>query len=182
VTDPGTQAGWTQADTDGLFTSLGKYVVIFQWIEGVLDEILLLAWGHENWASSQTRLAKMTNEEKVNAVKTVVFTSPDFARVHTRPDWLLKFEGVMERLHRERMKRNAIVHSQYLLQFADAGLVPLSSARRRLEGNTVFTQQELSKEFQAKLLDDLAQLALDLNFVRVQLVHDYRAPIRPVPL
>ena len=76
-------AVWTETDTEGLFTSIGKYVIIFQWIEGVLDEILLLAWGHEK----QSKLAKMTNEAKVDTVKRLVFASSDFARVHTRPEW-----------------------------------------------------------------------------------------------
>lgn len=150
-------------------------MIIFQWIEGVLDEILLLAWGHENWATSQAKLAKMTNEEKVDTVKRVVFTSPEFARVHTRPEWCARFKIVIQRLHQQRLTRNAIVHSQYLLNFADAGLVPLSSMRRRSAGQGVFQRQELTKAFQAKLVSDLAQLALDLNFIRVQLVHDYGA-------
>ena len=66
-----------------------------------------------------------------------------------RPEWCGHFESVMARLHRERLRRNALVHSQYLLEFANAGLVPLSSHRTRLEEKTVFTWEELTKEFQA---------------------------------
>jgi hypothetical protein len=174
-------AAWTEADTERLFTSIGKYVIIFQWMEGVLDQILLLAWGHENWDSSQSKLAKMTNEKKVDTVKKVVLASSDFARVHTRPEWCRHFESVMARLHKERLRRNRLVHSQYLLEFADAGLAPLSSHRTRLEGEPVFAREELTKEFQTTLLGEVAQLALDLNFIRVQLVHDYRAPISTIP-
>src|SRR3977135_3773014 len=85
-------AEWTDADTEALFTTIGKYVVIFQWMEGQLDQILLLAWGYENWASTHAKLARMTNEEKVDTVKRTVLTSPDFARVHTRPAWCAHFE------------------------------------------------------------------------------------------
>jgi hypothetical protein len=68
--------------------------------------------------------------------------------------------------------------SQYLLEIAEAGLVPLSSVRRRERRDATFHREELSKEFQVKLLGDLARLAVDMNFIRVQLIHDYRAPIQ----
>jgi hypothetical protein len=170
-------AGWTETDTETLFATIGRYVIIFQWIEGVLDQILLLAWGHENWADSQAKLAKMKNEDKVDSVKEVVLASPDFTRVHTRPEWCAAFESVIYRLHEERKRRNVIVHSQYLFEFADAGLAPLRSKRGRLEGQATFDQQALTKEVQEKLIGDVAQLAVDVNFVKVQLVHDYQAPV-----
>jgi len=38
------------AELDALYASLGRYLIIFQGMEGKLDEILQLAWGHENWS------------------------------------------------------------------------------------------------------------------------------------
>ena len=183
MTETSTSGGaWTEADTEALFNTIGRYVIIFQWIESILDQILLLAWGYENWADSQAKLAKMKNEEKVDAVKEVVLTSPDFTRVHTRPKWCAAFESVICRLHEERMRRNAIVHSQYLFEIADAGLAPLRSKRGKSEGKATFDQQPLTKEDQKKLIGDLAQLAMDVNFVKVQLVHDYQAPFEPLSI
>ena len=69
----------TEADTEGLFTSIGKYVIIFQCIEGVPTKSFSLL-GATIWASSQSKLVKMTNGEKVDTVKKVVFASSDFAR------------------------------------------------------------------------------------------------------
>lgn len=174
------EPGWTDADTEALFATVGKYVIFFQWIEGVLDQILLLAWDHDNWEASQAKLAKMANEQKVDAVRETVLSSADFARVHTRPEWCAHFVSVIERLHTERRRRNAIVHSQYLLEFADAGLAPLRSNRRRAEGQAVFDRQELTRATQDELLREVVQLAMALNFVHVQLVHDYRAPPEPI--
>jgi hypothetical protein len=77
---------WTEADSDELFAAIGRYFIIFQSIEGKLDLILLLGWGHENWAASHDKLARMRNVDKVNAVHDMVLQSPDFARVHTRPE------------------------------------------------------------------------------------------------
>jgi len=168
-------SAWTDADTEALFATVGRYLIFFQWVEGKLDQILLLAWGHENWVASQTKLAKMQNFDKVNAVRDAVLTSPDFARVHTRPDWCASFDLLIERLHKERARRNALVHSQYLFEFVEVGFAPLRSHREKVDGRAIFDQQELTKTAQEKLLGDLVQLAMDVNFTHVQLVHDYRA-------
>jgi hypothetical protein len=72
------------------------------------------------------------------------------------------------------------VHAQYLSEFAEAGLAPLRSKRRKLAGETDFDQQELTREIQTELLRNVVQFAMDVNFIRVQLVHDYRAPFTPI--
>jgi hypothetical protein len=83
---------WTDADTEGMFAAIGRYLIIFQWVEGKLDQILLLGWGYENSILNQVKLAKMKNFDKVNTVKELVLNSPNFARVHTRPNWCTNFE------------------------------------------------------------------------------------------
>jgi hypothetical protein len=70
-------SSWTEADTDALFTTLGKYWIIFQWTEGQLDQILQLGWGHENWDASHEKLVDMKNYAKIEAVSEMVLTSPD---------------------------------------------------------------------------------------------------------
>lgn len=170
---------WTDADTDALFATIGRYVILFQWIEGVLDQILLLAWGHENWTQSQARLAKMRNFDKTAAVRDVVFNSPDFARVHARPEWCSEFDALIQRLNDERGRRNGLVHSQYLFEFVEIGGPPMRSDRKRAEGETVFVREDLTKDAQEALLKNLAQLAMDVGFAHVQLVHDYKAGVSP---
>jgi len=75
-----------------------------------------------------------------------------------------------------------IVHSQFLFEFADGGLglAPLILKRLGLKGKGVFDQQELTKEYQTEIRRDVAQLAIDVNFLHVQLVHDYRAAVQPM--
>lgn len=172
-----TRPAWTDEDDDALFATIGRYLIIFQWIEGLLDQALLLAWGHENWSASQARLAGMTNEKKVDEVRKVIFTSPDFARVHTRPDWLKHVDEMVARLHAERRQRNAVVHSQYLYEFTKIGLPPMASLRIKSKGDAGFKQVDFSKAFQAELMKNLGQLAFDMNFLLVQLRHDYQAPV-----
>lgn len=178
-TAPLPNLAWTDADTEAMFATIGRYVIFFQWVEGKLDQILLLGWGHENWTASQDKLAKMSNFEKVSSVREIVLNSPDFSRVHTRPEWCANFEFLIQRLNDERTRRNSLVHSQYLFEFVEIGLAPLKSHRQKVGGKATFDQQHLSKPAQEKLLDDLIRLAMDVNFAHVQLIHDYKAPIIP---
>jgi hypothetical protein len=157
---------------------LGRYWIIFQWIEAQLDKLLLLAWGHENWARSQKKLARMTNAEKIQRVELVVLRTSDFARVHTRPEWVSDFKSVLEALQEERKRRNAMIHSQILFEFADKGLgPPLLSTRLKPNGEgELFEQHWLSKEFQKEMMEQIGTLAMRMNFIYIQLVHDFQAP------
>jgi hypothetical protein len=69
---------WSGGDTEAMFATVGRYVMIFQWVESIVDLILLLGWGHENWKESQAKLARLTNFEKLEAAENLVLSSPDF--------------------------------------------------------------------------------------------------------
>lgn len=168
----------SEADTEAMFATIGRYLVIFQWIEGKLDQILLLAWGFENCEANQSRLAKMSNFEKTCALRDIVLASPDFSRIHTRTEWRAGFEILISRLHEERSRRNVLVHSQYLFELVAAGLPPLQSHRMRNDGKATFHQQSLTRSTQKQLLDELVRLAADVSHTHVQLVHDYKAHIK----
>lgn len=165
----------TEADTEAMFATIGRYLIIFQRVEGVLDQILLLGWGQENWETGQAKLAKMKNYEKVKAVDELVLDSIDFSRVHTRPQWCSNFRLLIARLHAERERRNSLVHSQYLFEFADFGLSPVRSSRRKVDGGVQFDREYLTKGIQEKLLCNLALLAIDIGSTHTQLIHDYQA-------
>ena len=166
---------WTDEDTEAMFATIGRYLIIFQWAESKLDQILLLGWGHENLSASQTKLAKMTNAEKIRAVKHIVLESEDFSRVHTRPEWCADFQLLVGRLQDEGDRRNSVVHSQYLFEFTEIGQPPLQSRRKKVDGKAVFVQKHLGTEAQEKMLKQITQLSLDVSFLHLQLVHDYQA-------
>ena len=166
---------WTDADIDAIFSAIGRYFVIFQSLEGKLDEILLLGWGHEDWTKRQTKLANMSNVDKVNLVRELVLSSPDFSRVHRRPEWCEDFEQTIQRLHDERRRRNGLVHSQYLFDFVEIGYPPLRSLRRRGNSDLRFDQEYITKAALNDTLRKLIELMMDVNFLYVQLVHDYNS-------
>ncbi|MDO9381544.1 MAG: hypothetical protein Q7T86_01650 [Hyphomicrobiaceae bacterium] len=144
-------------------------------MEGKLDQILLLGWGHENWTGSQHRLAAMSNYDKVKAAKKMVLESDDFARVHTRPEWCTAFNELIQRLHCEREFRNSLVHSEYLFHFVELGHPPMKSDRRRNGRVVEFDNTDFSNDLQEKFMLRLGKLSMDVNFTHVQLVADYKA-------
>jgi hypothetical protein len=167
---------WQDSDYEALFANIGRYVIIFQSIEGLVDQLLLLAWGQENWDKSQRRLAKMSNDTKVQTLASTVLESTDFKRVHTRPEFVARFQAVVERLQVERKFRNALVHSQILFEFAEKGLgPPLLSARVRGEPAAKFDQRWLSEGFQQEMLKTVSLLRFDMGFIYTQLLHDFQA-------
>jgi len=160
---------------DELFATIGRYVIVFQWLEGKVDQCLQLLWGYDNWRESQARLAAMSNQQKVDALLEAFRTAPSNARGRTRPDWVAAIETLIERLHEMRRRRNGLFHAQYLFDFQPLGQPVLRSHRRRKAGEVYFDQEGLSKDAQDKLLQHLAHLCMDMNLAHTQLIHDQGA-------
>jgi hypothetical protein len=167
--------------SEELFGTVGRYVILFQWLEGVVDQCLLLLWGHENLTAGQLRLAGMTNQQKVDALRREFHENPANARGRTRPDWIAWFETLIERLHQERRRRNSLLHSQYLFDLVEIGLPILQSDHRKQDGKGIFEQKYLTPEVQRVLQDDLAHLAFETGLAHRQLIADYRATMPDWP-
>lgn len=164
---------WSDADTENLFTFIGRYVVYFELVEAKLDEIILFVNGHKNWASTQAKLAKMTNDMKIKRVNSAVVES--FERLHVEANWLEHFRQLIDRLGAERRRRNAIVHSQYLFEFIEAGMPPVRSHRKSQAGKGQFDQEQFSFERSNEVLREIAGIYLDLSQVHLQIVHSHRS-------
>jgi hypothetical protein len=165
---------WTDDETDRFFRFLGQYVAIFQWIEAQLDQIILLAHGHENWSNTHAKLANLRNAQKIADVKKVVTGLGPFERSKEHTDWCAHFANLIVRLRQEGRRRNDIVHSQYLFDFVEAGMPPLRSVRRKENGKVVFEQEFFDLKRMDIILEGLATLAFEVSQARIQLVHWYR--------
>lgn len=163
----------TDQEADRLYRFLGQYIIIFQWIESQLDQILLLAHGHENWEKTQTMLASKRNVDKFHAVEAVVMMPRPFGRRAGRPGWTEAFTTLLERLRQEGRRRNGIVHSQYLFEFVEAGMPPLRSNRSKKDGATEFDREALDSARTEAILREIAMLAFEVSQARMQLVHWY---------
>lgn len=166
---------WTEDDTEAMFAAIGRYVFIFQYIEAKLDQILLLAYGHENRTKRQQKIAKMNFDDRIKEVTRIVLTSPDFDRVHARPGWVQSFQALMSAVDRERIRRNELLHSQYIMEFTEAGLPPVRSRLIKNSPQPV-ELEDFTAEAQKRLVAEIGALSVRVNFLVTQLNHDYKAP------
>jgi hypothetical protein len=158
-------------DAGPLYTFLGLYLAGFQAIEGKLDQIILLAEGHDQWAATQARLATMKNAEKISEVEAAVHRGDRFAAARDNEQWLKLFDEVVTRLTAERQRRNSTMHSQYLLEGVEDGLAALRSRRRRENGEVRFDGEALTRDRMDAILSEVAQLLWDVGQAHIQLIH-----------
>ncbi len=164
---------WTEADTERFYSFLGRYIAVFSWIESKFDQIILLGFDHENWTSTQLKLADMGYSKKIDECQTMVLAPHPFGKAKPNIEWIANFENIIDRSRKEGRRRNSIVHSHYLLDFVEAGMAPLKVDRRKKAGDVHFENEDFDHSLMDKIGSELAQLALDVNFVHVQLIHWY---------
>lgn len=157
---------------EAIYAFVGKYVVAFQWLEGKIDEMFLLARGEENRRETFAWLATKTNSAKIDAFRALVTQQGPFRPI-AREDWPVQFDAIIERLHAERRRRNGLLHAQYLFDFLAIGAPVLRTDVQRYEGEPHFSQEELSAQRCEEILGEIAQLSFDLGMICVQLRHAY---------
>jgi hypothetical protein len=108
-------------------------VIFCQWVEDQLDQILLLAYGQENWKATQAKISKMDFKKKEDEVRSVVLEKGLFGQLQMHMQWCKQFQDLMDQVAFERQRRNNIVHSHYLFYFVESGMPPLRSNLRRQE-------------------------------------------------
>lgn len=162
-------------EAERFFKFVGQYVISFQWLEGKIDDIFLLARGHNKREQTFAWLAQQTNERKIDAFRGVIFDGEHFAPV-TIDGWEARVHSVSDRLHAERHRRNGILHAQFLFDFLALGAPIMRTHVRRKGGSTVLENEDLSPERCGQIISEVALLGFDLNMVCVQLRHVYRVP------
>ena len=156
-------------DADPLFTFLGLYLATFQWLEGQLDQIILMAEGFDRWAETQELLASMDNRKRVDAMAGAAVDTTRFPLVAKIDGWPERVGAVAERLHGERRRRNRIMHSQFLMEGIEHGLPAIRSIRTRGDAREPFEQEELSRPRMDEILRDIADLSFAAGMIVVQL-------------
>ncbi|RMB01977.1 hypothetical protein [Eilatimonas milleporae] len=169
----------TIAEAERFYSFVGQYVISFQWLEGQIDQILLLARGHDHWDETHQWLSGLRNVDKIHAFRDVVDADEPFDRVPIE-GWYDRFDQAIDRLHTERQRRNGILHAQFLFDFLAIGQPVMRLDVRRRGGDVEYTQEDLSQARCDEIMNELAQLGVDLNFICVQLRHVYRQ--NPPPL
>lgn len=159
-------------EAERLYQFIGQYVIAFQWLEGKVEEMLLLARGQANREETFAWLARKTNNSKIEEFQKCVSGGEAFREISI-DGWAERFGEVIARLHDERRRRNGLLHAQYLFDFLAIGAPVLRTDFERDAEGVQFTQEGLSATNCDAILQEVAQLSLGLNMICVQLVHAY---------
>jgi hypothetical protein len=164
------QIDWAK-DADQFFTFLGIYVALFQSLEGILDQILLLEAGISKREETLRRIAELTNHDKVDAIPIAAVNLERFPRIEQIEGWPDRVTTLVERLHNERRRRNGLLHSQYWLKGLEPGLSAMRADMRKREGALDFNYEDMDRKCMNEILEKLAALSFDVGQIHIQLVH-----------
>ena len=153
-----------------LYSFIGKYVISFQWLEGILDQIYSLGDDLREKADVDAELATLSFSRKSIAVRKLILTGDAFAGGGTIEGWKQRIEDFFRRLDEERERRNAIMHSQYLFDFLAIGQ-PLLRARRQRGNKERYSYEDMSIENIDRILQEMAELCWEANLIYTQCLH-----------
>ncbi|PYF06268.1 hypothetical protein C8J30_1322 [Rhodobacter viridis] len=162
-------------EAERIYKFIGEYVVCFQWLEGRIDEIFLMARGHKRRPETLSWLTRQTNDNKIKEFVKLITSGVPFDPVCV-DGWGERLQSVVGRLQNERRRRNGIMHAQFLFDFLPVNVPVLRLHLRHENDVPVFDQEYLSPQRCDQIIEELAQLAFDLNMICVQLRHSYRGP------
>lgn len=153
-----------------LYSFIGKYVISFQWLEGILDQVYFLSHNLRDKADIDAELATLSFAHKSVAVKELILTSVAFADGRNIEEWPPRIQEFFRRLDNERERRNAIMHSQYLFDYLAIGQPPMRARRQR--GNQErYIYEDMSIDNIERILQEIAELCCEANLIHAQCIH-----------
>ena len=109
---------------------IGRYLLIFQYIEDKIDQMLLLGADLNRRHVGNSFLAAMSYRQKVEALSGIVHTSKIAQGNETQAKWVKSFGRLVKRWQDEGTRRNGIVHSLHLFDFVRIGAPVLRNSMR----------------------------------------------------
>lgn len=167
-------------DEELLYQRIGKFTVSFQWVENKLREIgwFILDPGRKDWPPAGLR--NLTNEKLIDGVHELFVQALPKCRLSQQLESEFKeiFEYSVKLLHQLRRDRNRILHSAFIELRAGGEVQEMLRSNPKLQineqtGAIQYDQEILTSESFAKEMAMMAELALLLNRVYVQLIHRY---------
>lgn len=143
------------ADTEAVLASIGRFLLVFQWIESRLEQTLIAGWGADSMRQSLEKLVRMQHHQKVEALRELVHGSDEFASLRQDDLWLSAFDGLLERIHVERNRHTALIRSQDMLNIANPQFAPASYRADEVD--------EFIEESVASMAAKLLELAEDVG-------------------
>lgn len=160
------------------YQRIGEFTVSFQWIENKLREIgwFILDPDRSNWPPADLR--SLTNEKLIDRVHELYVQALPKCELpqELESDFKKHFENSAKLLHQLRRDRNRILHSAFIELRAGSEVQGILRSNPKIQvdeesGEVLFEQEILTSESFVKEMTMMADLALFLNRVYLQLIH-----------
>ncbi|MRS03662.1 hypothetical protein EG832_10655 [bacterium] len=165
---------------DLIYQRIGEFTVSFQWLENKLREIGWFILDPERSQWPPVGLRNLTNEKLVDRVRELFIDAlPKCKLPHKlEVDFTQSFESSAKTLHQIRRDRNRILHSAFIELKAGGEVHAILRSNPKIQvdeetGEALFDQELLSAESFSKEIKMMAEVAMFLNRVHLQLIARY---------
>lgn len=166
-------------EAERLYAFIGRYVISIQWFEGKIDELFLLAKGHENWSETQAWLGDKYFADKLRRFYHLAITDGRPSSIGLG-EWTQRMDALKKRLDDEKERRNGLLHAQYLFDFLAVGGPVMRSRIKNEDGAPEFDQEYLTPERCDEILTEVAQLSVDFGFAVTNIRNAIGAKLYPL--
>ena len=165
---------------DVIYQKIGEFAVTFQWIENRLREIgwLILDPDRSEWPPKTLR--NLTNQKLIDKVAGLIREA--LQSCDLMPDLEADFgrglDACVRSLHELRKDRNRILHSAFIELKAGGEVHAILRSNPKIEvdeetGEVLFDQECLTSSSFDNEMRRMADVAMFLNRVYIQLIHRY---------
>ncbi|UWR27373.1 hypothetical protein K3757_05380 [Sulfitobacter sp. S223] len=155
-------------EAEKVYAFIGIYVISFQWFEDKIDEIFTLGKGVTNSKTTLNWLVKKTFSDKIKAFHKFAIDD-EFFRLAPQKDWYDELDIILKQLDEERIRRNGLLHSNFIFDFLAIGQPVISNQVKKENGVAQIHNHELSVEVRDGILQELADLSFRFSMVCMQL-------------
>lgn len=161
---------------DELYAELGRFVVVFQWLDSQLAEILARCIAGNEWFRSLEVFAEMNFKDKVRHAR-AMFAAFLKKRADSQIDepygdrWDVRFPELMRKCESLGTKRNKLIHSFYdHIEYGEEVVAIVRTKFKTGQAERTLDQGDPAREIDAAL-KDIAAIAFDIMQARMQLLH-----------
>ncbi len=162
-----------EQEFDKVALFIGRYLLIFQYIEDKIDQMLLLGADLERRHVGNSFLAAMGYRQKVDALSGIVHTSKIAQGDETQKEWIKAFGRLVNQWQAEGARRNGIVHSLHVFDFVKIGAPVFRNRMRPHPKGFRIKNANVDEKEADNVVAEIAQLLWDTGLAHVQLVHWY---------
>ena len=165
-----------ETNTDLLYQRIGEFAVSFQWIEHLVRQIgWLISDPHrKKWPPLILRVESNTQLlTKVEHLYCRLIERMNLKDSETRK---INFKNIIQSCHELRKYRNTLFHSAFIELKAGGEVKSLLRSNPKIKadkktGEYIFDQEILTDDGIKRIMEKAAIIALNLNFVHIQLIH-----------